>query len=165
MKKNSNGNTPNKTTAKDLDTMAIAGIKKYLASVQKITLAGTDYSAVTLTSALQAEIDAITMVDAGKAQLQQQVADTGKVRVKTRALRALLRKYILTTYGTEALQILGDFGMKAPKNLGPRTAAAKAQAQAKAKATREAKKKAVQNAPSEPATHVAAAVVAAPAKS
>jgi hypothetical protein len=132
-----------KTTAKDLDKTAIAGIKKYLSSVPKITLDGVDYSPVSLTSALQAEIDAITSVDGTKAQLYQQVADTKKIRVSARSLRAFLRKYILTTYGKGALQMLGDFGMKAPKNLGPRTADAKAKARAKAKATREAKKKAL----------------------
>ena len=146
---------PNKTTAKDLDLTAIAGIKKYLASVTKITLANTDYSATSLMGALQAEVDAIMVVDAGKAQLMQQVAETGKVRVKTRALRALLRKYILTTYGTEALQMLGDFGMTAPKNTGPRTALAKAKASAKTVATRLAKKNALQSALSKPGTTAA----------
>src|ERR1700692_454500 len=111
--KNSTDN-PNKVTAKDLDGAAIAGIKKYLSTVPKITLGGVDYTPQTLTGALQTEIDDIASIDAVRAQLNQQVANTNKVRVATRALRAFLRKYILTTYGVGALQMLGDFGMKAP---------------------------------------------------
>jgi hypothetical protein len=152
----------NKTTAKDLDRQAISGIQKYLASVVKITLAGVDYTPVTLTSALQKEIDAITAVDGVRSQLRQMVVESTKTRAQTRSLRAVLRKYILTTFGVEALQMLGDFGMKAPKNLGPQTVAAKAKAQATRKAKKEAAKK---NAASEPAgTTPSATVGTTPAK-
>jgi len=164
-------NKPNKTTAKDLDLTAIAGIKKYLSNVPKLTLGGTDYTPATLQAALQAEVDAITVVDGLRSQWMQQVADTAKVRVNARALRALIKKYILTTYGAEALQMLGDFGMKAPKNIGPRTVAAKAEAHKKATATRKAKKaaldavKAANGATSAPAVTPAASVTTTPAHS
>jgi hypothetical protein len=164
MSNTQSGTEPNKTTAKELDQMAIAGIQKYFANVPKITLAGTDYTAATLSSALQGEVNAITALDGAKSQLKQQVATTQTVRAGARSLRALVRKYILTTYGAQALQMLGDFGMTAPKNLGPRTVAAKAEAQAKAKVTRLAKKNALNNATSAPAATVAAAVSTTPAK-
>jgi hypothetical protein len=162
--KNNNTDKPNKTTAKELDQMAIAGIKKYFANVPKITLGGTDYSAATLTAVLQAEIDALLALGTSKSQLRQQVADTQTIRVSTRAVRALLRKYILATYGNKALAMLGDFGMKEPKNVGKRTAEVKAKASAKARATREAKKNALKNATSQPATPVAASVGTTSAK-
>jgi hypothetical protein len=157
---------PNKTTAKDLDQAAIAGIQKYLASVPKVTLAGVDYTPVTLVGALQTEVDALTALDGAKAQWKQQVADAQKVRVKTRSLRAVLRSYILTTFGQEAIKMLGDFGMKVPKNLGARSAEAKAKAAEKALATRRAKAAALKNAEQALAVQRAAAVVGTtPAKS
>ena len=156
---------PNKTTAKDLDRTAIAGVQKYLASVTKITLGSIDYTPATLQAAFQAEIDAITASDALRSQWMQQVVDTAKVREKTRALRAILKGYLLATYGAEALQMLGDFGMKVPKNRGPRTAKAKAESQDKARKTRNAKKAALEALTSPPVVPAAASPSTTPAHS
>src|ERR1700681_4519283 len=102
-------------TALALDQKAIAGVTKYFANVGKLTLLGTDYTPATLTAKLQVEIDALHALDAGKAQLKQQVATTQGVRGSMRALRAALRKYILGAYGATAVQMLEDFGMPVPK--------------------------------------------------
>ena len=74
------------------------------------------------------------------------MADTRALREKTRELRALLRSYVITTFGAEALQVLGDFGMRVPKPRGPQTAAEKAKAASKAAATRKARREALKHA-------------------
>jgi hypothetical protein len=140
--------------------MAIAGIEKFFAKVKQITLANVDYSPKAMVAVLQAEIDAVMALDQAKAQLRQQVADSKKVRANALTLRTFLRKYILTTFGSEAFHMLGDFGMKVPKNIGQKTAEVKAQAQAKAKATRKAKRDALKNALSAPAAPAASLVSA-----
>jgi hypothetical protein len=135
---------PNKVTAAALDTKAIAGVEKYFANATKVTLLGTDFTPATLVAKLQSEIDALVALDAIKAQAKQKVADTRIVRTQMRALRAALKKYILGAYGAEAVQMLEDFGMTVPKNIGKRTAAEKAASVAKADATRKAKKDALE---------------------
>ena len=155
---------PNKKTALGLDQKAIAAVGKYFANVTKVTLLGTDYTAPTLMGAFQAEVDAVNALDAGQAQMKQQVATTLGVRVKTRALRAALRKFILGAYGATAVQMLEDFGMSLPKNTGPKTAEAKAKAAAKAKATREARKAALLAVKNGHAAQAVASVSTTPAK-
>jgi hypothetical protein len=65
------------------------------------------------------------------------------VRATARSMRAMLRQYILSTYGREAVQVFEDFGIPVPKTAG-RTAKSKAQAVDKGNATREAKKAALE---------------------
>jgi len=91
-------------------------------------------------------IDAIVALDSAKAQLSKQVADNQTLDAKTRAVRAALAKYLLATYGAAAVQILGDFGMQAPRTPGYRTTEEKARASAKAVATRKARVEAAKNA-------------------
>ena len=136
----------NKATAVDVDSMIITGIAKYLANATSVAFLGTSYSAATLTARFQGEIDALNAIDSAKAQLKQQVANAKGSRTSMRALRAALKKYILSAYGTNAVQVLEDFGMKAPKAPGPKTEEAKAKATAKAAATRKARKEALKNA-------------------
>jgi hypothetical protein len=119
-----------------------------------------------LSSAIQAEIDAEKALEAGKSQLKQQVADTRVVRKDTRALRGAIRKYIPSVYGTNANQVLEDFGFSVPKKTGPKKVAVKAEANAKALATRKAKKEAIDKVVSgPPAATAAASVSTTPAKS
>ena len=140
---NNGSNQPNKATATDLDVTIIAGITKYFASVSKLTFLGTDYTPATLTSAIQAEIDALKALVEARSQLKQKVADTRVVRKNTRALREAIRKYILSAYGAASTEVLETFGFKAPKPRGPQGTKAKAEAVAKALATKEAKKEAL----------------------
>ena len=157
--------TDNRAATKDLDLTAIAGVGKYFANITKMTFAGTDYTPSTLQAALQTEIDAITALDQAKAAVGKQVATTLGVRVKTRTLRAAVRKYILSIYTGETLnQVLNDFGMKVPKIPGPKTAKAKAQASAKAVATHKARKAAIAAIPGAAAAHAVATVSTSPAK-
>ena len=158
-------NKPNKATAVDFDVSVIAGIKKYFANVGKLTFLGTDYSAATLTAAVQGEIDAEKALEAARAELRQMVADTQGTRVQTRALRAAIRKYILSVHGPHAVQVLEDFGFKAPKTPGPKTVKVKAEAQAKAVAIRKAKREAIEKVVSgQPAPNGVAGVSTPPAK-
>ena len=138
-------NETNKKTAVDRDLSVIAGIQKYFANAN-VTFLGTTYSAVTLQAAVQAEIDAIKALEAVNSAVRQQVADTTKVRVQTRALRGAIRKYILSAYGPNTNQVLEDFGFTVPKAPGPKKVAVKAEASAKAVATRKAKEEAVKKA-------------------
>jgi hypothetical protein len=141
---NNDTNQPNKATATDLDVTIIAGIAKYFANAPKLTFLGTDYTPATLTSAVQAEIDALKALVEARSQLKQQVADTRVVRKSTRALREAIRKYILSVYGADSTKVLETFGFKAPKPSGPKGTKAKAQAVDKALATKLAKKEAIE---------------------
>jgi hypothetical protein len=163
MNKDKNEN-PSQDTALVLDQKAIAGVTKYFASVTKVTLLGTDYTPAALTAKLQSEIDALNALASGKAQMKQQVATTREVRKIMRAFRAALRKYILGAYGPTAVQMLEDFGMKAPKNTGPKTAEAKAVAAAKSAATKKAKKDALAKLASSSPAAPAATVSTTPSK-
>jgi hypothetical protein len=140
---NNDTNQPNKATATDLDVTIIAGIAKYFANVSKLTFLGTDYTPATLTSAVQAEIDALKALVEARSQLKQQVADTSVIRKNTRALRNAIRKYILSAYGQDSTKVLETFGFAAPKAPGPKGTEAKAKAVAKALATKNAKKEAI----------------------
>ena len=130
-------NNPNRNDALALNQKAVAGVDKYFAKVKSITLGSTTYTPTTLKAVLQAEDDAASSADSTRAQLKQQVVSYRTAKVKAFALRAALRTYILSVYGKASVQMLGDFGMVAPKYTGNKTAAVKAEAAAKAKATRE----------------------------
>jgi hypothetical protein len=140
----SKDSNPNQNTAVVLDQKAIAGTKKYLANVAKVTLMGTDYTPATLAAKLQSEVDAINALDSAKAEVSQQVVSVRGVRKELRAFRAALKKYLLSAYtGATLVQVLEEFGMTMPKNAGPQTVEAKAKASAKAQATRKAKEQAL----------------------
>jgi hypothetical protein len=151
-------NSPNKTTARALNQKAVQGIDKYFAKVTSLTIGGVAYTPDTLKAVLEAEIDASDVVDAARAQLQQQVAAPRVARAKAYAVRGSLRTYILGAYGAAAVQMLGDFGMPVPKR-PIKTVDVKAEAVKKAKATRAARdtmgskqKESVHGAPQPPAT-------------
>jgi hypothetical protein len=130
---------PNKNTALALDQKAIQGVNKYFAKAKTLTVAGTSYTPAALKAVLQAEIDAIKALDAAMAQIKQLVAETRAARLEATATRKGLRAHVLGNYGASAVQMLGDFGMAAPKSTGKKTAQVKAEAVTKAKATREAR--------------------------
>ena len=155
---------PNKKTALALNQQAIQGIDKYFAHVKSLTIAGTAYTPANLKATLQAEIDAENSVTEGQAQYKQQVVAARVARSKGRATRKLIKAYVLTNFGAENVQTLGNFGIPVPKTPGKRTAMSKAQAADKAAATRKAHEEAIasvdapaSSAPA-PATPVAASV-------
>jgi hypothetical protein len=163
----SKSSNPNKTTALALDQKAIQGVQKYLTTVKSITVAGTTYTPATITSTLQAEIDADKAVDTDLAQYKQQVVAARLARSKGSAMRKVLKTYVLGAYGADAVQVLQDFGIPVPKTLGQRTAAVKAKAAASAKATRQAHEEAIASVDaraSAPPAPAAAATPAAPTK-
>jgi hypothetical protein len=133
---------PNKQTAQALNQKAIAGIDTYFAHVKTLTLAGTSTPPSTLKATLQAEIDADEAADKAHAQYTQQVVAAKLARSKGRAARKNLKAYVLANYGSEAVQMLKDLGISAPKPAS-RTAKSKAQAAEKAASTRKAHEEAV----------------------
>ena len=152
---------PNKTTALALNQKAIEGVGKYLATVKTVTIAGASYTPATLTAVLQAEIDANKAVDEGRAQFRQQVVAAQLARSKGHAMRKGLKAYVLSNFGSDAVQVLENFGMTVPKPLGRRTAKATAEAVDKSVATRAAHKEAIASvdapAPKAPAVLAASA--------
>jgi hypothetical protein len=161
---------PNKNTALAIDQKVLQGVAKHFAKVKNVTLAGVSYTVANLTATLQAEIDGNDALDKARAQLKEQVASMRTTKAKAAAVRAELKAYVLGNYGTQAAQVLEDFGMSAPKAAGPKTAEARAQAAAKAVATKKAKAAAAKAATSAPSTaaqasppaHVAQPIVATP---
>jgi hypothetical protein len=133
---------PDKQTAQALNQKAIAGIDTYFAHVKTLTLAGTKTPPVDLKATFQAEIDADVAADKAHAEYTQQVVAAKLARSKGRAARKNLKAYVLANYGSEAVQMLKDLGISAPKPAS-RTAESKAQAAEKAVATRKAKKDAI----------------------
>jgi hypothetical protein len=135
----STNNIPSKNAALALNQKVSAGVNKYFSKVKSITVGGTTYTPRTLLAVLSAENDAAEAVDSTRVQLSQQVATHRAAKASAGALRSELRTYILGTYGAKAVQMLGDFGMSAPKYTGNKSAATKAQAVVQGKATREAR--------------------------
>jgi hypothetical protein len=135
----SNSNIPNKTTALALNNKISDGVDKYFSKVKSLTVGGTTFTPKSLVAVLNAENDASSAVDSTRAQLGDQVVTHRTAKAKAKALRSALKVFILGTYGKEAVQMLGDFGMSVPKATGKRTVETKAQAVAQAKATREAR--------------------------
>jgi hypothetical protein len=134
----SNNHIPNKNTALALDQKAITGVDKYFATASTLSIAGTSYTPTALKAVFQADIDATHALDAGRAQVKQQVAVAQAARAKASAARAGLKAYVLGTSGAAAVTMLEHFGMTAPK---PHvlTVAAKAKSVANAEATRAAR--------------------------
>jgi hypothetical protein len=132
-------NNLNKTTAQALSQKAIEGVDKHFAKGKTMTIAGTDYTPATLKAVLQADIDATKVVEASQAQLKEQQATAAAAQAKASTMRKELKAHVLSTYGAQAVAMLGDFGMQAPKAPGPKTTAAKAKAAAQAVATRKAR--------------------------
>jgi hypothetical protein len=135
----SKSNIPNKTTALALNKKIAEGVDKYFTKVKSLTVGGTTYTPKDLLAVLTAENDAASAVDSTRAQLGNQVVTHRTAKVQARTVRSALKAYILGTYGKGAVQMLGDFGMSAPKATGKRTVETKAQAIAQSKATREAR--------------------------
>jgi hypothetical protein len=132
-------NVPNKTTALARNQKISEGVDKYFSKVKSLTVGGDEYTPKSLMAVLTAENDASSAVDSTRAQLEDQVVTHRTAKVKAAALRSALKVYILGTYGKKAVQMLGDFGMSAPKGTGKRTVDEKVKAVAQNLATRAAR--------------------------
>jgi hypothetical protein len=132
----------NQTSAIVADEKAMAGVDKYLGSTT-VQLQGKPYTAAAIKAVLQAEIDVTKALDQSKAEVRQEVANARPVRASARAMRKALGKYILSAFGTAAVQVFDDFGIPVPKAAGPKTAEVKADAIRKAVATKKARREAL----------------------
>ena len=132
-------NVPNKTTALARNKLISEGVNKNFSKVKSLTVGGDEYTPKSLLAVLTAEDDASLAVDSTRAQLEAQVVTHRSAKVTAAALRSALKVYILGTYGKKAVQLLGDFGMNAPKAPGARTVDERSKAVAKNLATRAAR--------------------------
>ena len=132
-------NVPNKTTALARNKKISEGVNKHFSKVKSLTVGGDEYTPKSLLAVLTAEDDASLAVDSTRAQLEAQVVTHRSAKATAAALRSALKVYILGTYGKKAVQMLGDFGMNAPKTPGARTVDEKSTAIAKTLATRAAR--------------------------
>jgi hypothetical protein len=116
-----------------------AGVQKDLASMAQIQLAGVVYTPSSLSAVFQADSDAIDASDTARAALKQAVGTGKTTHAKTAIVLAALRSFLLGYYGKQAVTVLGDFGINAPKSTATKTVATKAAAVVKGKATRAAR--------------------------
>jgi hypothetical protein len=128
-----------KLSIKAADAKMIAGIGKNLAAMATFTLNGQIYTLAQLLAVYQADSAAIDATDTARATWMQKVADERAIHAITALVTRALRRFLLGYYGEEAVAILGDFGLTAPKSTVTTNVATKALAAAKSKATREAR--------------------------
>jgi hypothetical protein len=133
------GTKSNKPTIKAADAKMIAGIAKNLASMATVTLNGQPYSPAQLSATYQADSAAVDATDTAHATWLQRVADEQATHATTAKVTRALRSFLLGYYGEQAVAILGDFGLTAPKSTATTNVATKALAAAKSKATRAAR--------------------------
>jgi hypothetical protein len=129
----------NRPTAKDRASKAILGINKHLASVASVTLGGVAYKPADLTTQLQAFITSANAVDSARATWLKMVQDGLASKTQTIGLLRALKSYLLVNYGSEAVDLLGDFGFSPPKPTGTVPVKVKAAAVDKTLATRAAR--------------------------
>jgi hypothetical protein len=129
----------NKPTSKDLDTKAMKGVDKHLASLTTIMIDGTAYTGPTFKAVFQADIDAINAADAAWTQWKDLLVTAKATRATAARARLALKSYLVGLYGPNAVGILEDFGITPPKTPGMKTAKVKADAVDKSAATRVAR--------------------------
>jgi hypothetical protein len=116
----------------------IAGINKTYAAGTKVTIAGVQYTAAQLTSALQALVTLMTDVQTAEAAYKAKLAVEAAQAPPMLALVQATKGYVRATVG-DANDVLSDFGMVPRKTPAPLTAAEKAAASLKRAATRKAR--------------------------
>jgi hypothetical protein len=127
----------NRTLIKARDTSVMAGIDKYITA--PITIAGTSYTPDALKAEFQAEITLLDRIAAQHKAVTDSVLAAKAMGKKTTTIYQLLRGGLLCQYGKNAIVVLHEFGMSAPKAPGAKTVEAKVTAQAKSAATRAAR--------------------------
>ena len=115
-----------------------AGVTKHLENVGSMTLAGSSYTPVQVTTKLAEVVSLHGDVDAAKATTKAKLAAEKAAMPALRTFMSALVTYIKAGYGSQP-DVLADFGMQSPKPPAPLTIEAKAAASAKRKATRAAR--------------------------
>lgn len=126
-----------RTTLADRCRKAIAGAKKYLASVT-ITLDGVDYTSDALAKLFQSFVDQYDAAVAAKAKWAVAAQNELAMHATVVALLAALRAYVLLKFGQKAVDTLAEFGFS-PRKKVVKTTETKADAVKKARATRVAR--------------------------
>jgi len=126
---------PNKPTTQARCSKAIAGVVKHFANDTTVPLRGVTWKPADIDAALKAAIDAANTADVAKAAWQKTVKTGSVDKAKALALLAALKAYLVATKGSDAVDLLADFGFAPPK---PRkvTVKTKAAAVQKTAATR-----------------------------
>ena len=119
-------------------TALIAGINKNYAAGTKVTIAGVQYTAAQLTSALQALVTLLTDVTTAEAVYKAKLAAETAQAPPILALVQATKAYVRATVGNQP-DVLVDYGMLPRKPRTPLTVAEKAAAVVKRNATREAR--------------------------
>ena len=130
--------TNNKATLLTQNAKISAGITKNLAAMATITLNGTPYTPAQLIAIYTADSAAITATEAAHKALAQCVLNESSTHAVTAKVTSALRSFLIGYYGAEAVAIIGDFGLTAPKSAAT-SVATKALAAAKATATKKAR--------------------------
>jgi hypothetical protein len=128
---------PTQTTAIAQDQQAIAGIQKNWSKVKSIQIAGNTQTPAALEATFQADIDATTELQAAVAAVKVKRTARNTARAAAAQTRQEIKQYIIGVEGKNADQMLQDFGLAAPKQGGPKTVEAKAQAVSQMLVTRE----------------------------
>jgi hypothetical protein len=119
-------------------TALIAGINKNFSAGTKVTIAGVQYTAAQLISALQALITLLTDVDTAEAAYKAKLAVETAQAAPILALVQATKGYVRATVGNQS-DVLIDYGMAPRKIPAPLTAAEKAAVALKREATRKAR--------------------------
>ena len=125
----------NRKTFQNRCRNAIAGVKKDLSNVVKITLDAVDYTPASLTALLQSAIDVTDAAATARATWLLAVQKQSALHIQVLVVLAALQAYVAQNFGSGAVDTQADFGFT-PRKKVVMTAAAKASAAAKAKATR-----------------------------
>ncbi|MDP9002657.1 MAG: hypothetical protein M3O46_21415 [Myxococcota bacterium] len=106
---------PNRPTTQARCSKAIAGADKHFASVTTVSLRGIAWKPADIDAALHAAIDAGNTADTAKATWQQAVKAGTAARTRALALLSALKAYLVATKGSDAVDLLADFGFAPPK--------------------------------------------------
>lgn len=119
------------------DTQMLVGIKKDLATVSTLAIAGSTYTPVTLEQLIQSRIDLANTVAQARAHWLDTTATYDALNTKVTQVVRGLRQYVINAYGEQS-PLLADFGF-APRKQATLTPEEKVAKAAKALATRKAR--------------------------
>ncbi|HEY8040732.1 MAG TPA: hypothetical protein VIF15_13095, partial [Polyangiaceae bacterium] len=121
------------------NTKVQSGIDKDLGSLTTIQLGGEDFTVPALKAVFARHTAAINASDRARKVAEQCVLEEKAAQVRSQQVLATLSSYLLGTHGPKAVQVLGHFGIEAPKTEQKKSVATRAVAVAKGKATRAAR--------------------------
>ena len=124
-----------RSARKQLLRAIVAGIKKQLGGMPKLTIANVDYTPSELAKFFQDELETILAVEAAEAQRKTARLDERRTWKKNRRTHRAFESFVRGAFFDDVLA-LADFGLK-PDKVPEKSVEVKALAIAKAKATRE----------------------------